>query len=54
MVPINNAQPLGQNAVVISGYQVGLSEIILIILALFVVFLIARNIILYQLKPREK
>jgi hypothetical protein len=54
MTSINNVQLLGQNAVVISGHQVGLSEIMLILLALFVVFLIARNIILYQLKPREK
>lgn len=45
---------ISQGAVVIFGHQVGLSEVMLIFLALFVVFLIARNIILYQLRPKEK
>jgi len=45
---------INQEAVIIFGYQVGLSEVMLIFLALFVVFLIARNIILYRLRPKEK
>lgn len=41
-------------AFMIAGYNIGLSEIMLIILGLFVLFLVVRNIILYQLKPQEK
>jgi hypothetical protein len=44
---------MNHNAFVIWGYQVGLSEIMLLLLAFFVMYLIVRNIILYQLKPRE-
>jgi len=45
---------MNQSAFVISGYRVGLSEVMLIFIGLFVLFLIVRNIFLYQLKPGRK
>ncbi|WP_169304305.1 hypothetical protein [Pedobacter frigoris] len=45
---------MSQIAMVIYGYQVGASEIMLVILGFFVLFLIARNIILYQLKSKDQ
>lgn len=41
-------------AFTVSGFNVGISEIMLVLLALFVVFLIGRNIALYQMKSRPK
>ncbi|WP_316812643.1 hypothetical protein [Pedobacter heparinus] len=45
---------MNQSAFVISGYQIGPSEIMLVLFGFFVLFLIVRNIILYQLKPKDK
>lgn len=39
---------------IVAGYNIGLSEIMLIVLGLFVLFLIIRNIILYQIRPQAK
>ncbi|EDM35218.1 hypothetical protein PBAL39_17091 [Pedobacter sp. BAL39] len=39
-------------ALTIYGLQVGLSEIMLLALGAFVIFLILRNLILYQFRPQ--
>ncbi|ETZ21981.1 hypothetical protein N824_23960 [Pedobacter sp. V48] len=41
-------------AFVISGFNIGVSEIILVLLAFFVGFLIVRNLIVYRFRPKDK
>jgi len=45
---------MNKPAFVISGFNIGISEIILVLLGFFVGFLIVRNLIVYRLRPKDR
>jgi hypothetical protein len=45
---------MGIFAFVLGGYTIGISEIMLLMLGFFVIFLIIRNLVVYNLKAQEK